>query len=183
MARYNTERHDFEKRYLIVSKNGVISKIITKDDLAKANQQALISGGLIYSISTIEKDGVDYVMSDAGLEMDCLPIHPSWNTGAWPDKQYTVPSLIYEIEKMTRLDSLPNKFVFGDLKCPKCGKLCSSLSGYTLHTKNCKVEIASKDGIIYSCNICGKKTISKFGLTNHMKAYHIKAYEQTKGEK
>jgi len=176
MARYNT--HDYEKRYLIVNKNGVISRIITKDDLGKHIKQCLTTGDLIYSIKVIEKDDVYLTISDAGLEMDCLPVHSSWATGAWPDKQYAVPSVICEIEKMTRLDGLLNKFIFGNLKCPKCGKSCSSMSGYTLHTKNCKAEPESKNGIIYSCNICGKKTISKFGLTNHIKAYHLKIHGQ-----
>ena len=164
MGRYQHETLD--TKFLLTNKNGVITSIV------KDRGEASKHNGLVYSVK-VKPDGEDdIIIRDACLEMEFLPVHESWVKGAWPEKHYNVPALIVEIEKGTKLSDLLNKFLAGDMKCPRCGKACSSMSGYTLHTKNCKVIPKSENGVIYSCSICGKKTISKFGLTNHMKANH-----------
>lgn len=166
MGRHKSDQ--LESRFLLINKNGVVTNIIDNREEAEKHS------GLVYSVKVqMNDDNEEIIMRDACLVMEFLPTHESWKTGAWPDKQYNVPSVIVELEIGMRLRDVMSKFLSGDMKCPKCGKSCSSMSGFTLHTKNCNATPKSENGVIYSCSICGKKTISKFGLTNHMKAFHL----------
>lgn len=59
----------------------------------------------------------------------------------------------------------------GDFKCNKCGKICSSSSGLTLHMKNCSGEHAQIETEL-ECPICHKKCSSTSGLTLHRQSAH-----------
>lgn len=54
------------------------------------------------------------------------------------------------------------------LNCIKCGKVCSSSSGLTLHQSSC----AGKANTEFQCETCGYKCSSRSGLTLHTKHRH-----------
>ncbi len=67
-----------------------------------------------------------------------------------------------------------------DLKCSKCGVVCLSTSGYTLHVRaheRADVERAEKYPTDLKCSVCGHKCNSTSGYTLHMKAHERAATE------
>jgi DNA-directed RNA polymerase subunit RPC12/RpoP len=163
-----------EYRGLILHKT-TISKIIEFDDQAyKDVLKACVKDGRpLYYVKIRAVDGVLYADSDANLDSMSLPIHESWVTGRPSNKEWRPPDLCYEMDREKPLSKMIGCAIGNDgMKCANCGKIMSSMSGYTLHAKTCRAKPISTDGTVYACHICGKKTISSYGLTNHIKSAH-----------
>jgi hypothetical protein len=169
-----------EYRYLLVNKE-IINKVLDLDSISleETIKKCLRDKTQLYRLSVVDSESGFYVNSDAVLMMESIPVHETWvNKTSWPDKDFKVPTVIIELDKYTFLSSLVGKFVGGELKCHKCGKLCNSMSGFTLHRKMCKAVPKSQNGVIFSCSICEKRTVSRFGLTNHLRVVHPELYNE-----
>jgi hypothetical protein len=169
-----------EYRYLLVSKE-VINKVLDLDDVSMGEtiKKCIRDGTQLYRFSVVDSGSGFYVNSDAGLLMESIPVHETWlKKISWPDRDFKVPNVIIELDKYSYIDSLAGKFVGGELRCHKCGKLCSSMSGFSLHSKMCKAVPKSQNGVIFSCSICEKRTVSRFGLTNHLRVAHPELYNE-----
>lgn len=160
-------------RGLIINNTSIIRLIKIDDTYRETLRTCIKDNRLLYYVKIRHYDDDVYADSIAMLDFDSMPMHETWAKGTqWPDKEYKVPSLNYDIDRSKPLSKMVGCFIDGEMKCPKCSKPMSSMSGYTLHLKSCKAKPATEDGVIYTCAICGKKTISKFGLTNHMRTAH-----------
>ena len=160
-------------RGLIVKSTSVVKLIKFDDSYHNILKQCINDNKLLYYVRVISKNDDIYAVTDALLDFDSLPIHETWQKGiSWPNKEYRVPSIAYELDRTKPINKYVGCFIGSEMKCPNCGKTVASMSGLTLHTKTCKAKPMTSDGIIYTCKICNKKTISKFGLTNHIKSAH-----------
>lgn len=63
--------------------------------------------------------------------------------------------------------------ILNSLVCQKCGRECSSTSGYTLHVKSCTGQSAANTGGKFECPGCGKQCSSSSGFTLHKKQCHM----------
>ena len=163
-----------EFRGLILNKM-IISKIIELDDHTYKDvlKACLKDGKQLYYVKIKAVDDVLFADSDALLDSMSLPIHDSWVTGKPSNKEWRPPDLCYEMDRDKPLSKMLGCTISNDgMKCANCGKIMSSMSGFTLHTKTCKAKPISTDGTVFACHICGKKTISSYGLTNHIKSAH-----------
>lgn len=168
--------YDHTKYHGIILNGSVLAKVVPldEDSYAMAIASCIKDKRVMYYVRTTILNDMSYAEGPAMLDMESMPMHETWVKGTqFPDKEYRVPSMVIDIDTEKPLTKMIGTFVDGDMKCPNCGKVASSMSGYTLHMKSCKVKPKTIDGIIYECSICGKKTISKYGLTNHMKTVHL----------
>jgi hypothetical protein len=166
MGRYRYNKEQLNRYYFFVNKNKTITKHIQDINEFKDFSS---SKEFIYSALGIE----DIIHTDLVLEMQYIPMHNSWIDGDYKKEcQSDLPYVVYELETPISVQDVVGRLICGSLVCHKCGKNCTSMSGYTLHVKNCKKEPESKGGVIFKCNICGKSTISRYGLTNHIKTMH-----------
>jgi hypothetical protein len=151
-----------------------ITKIIDIDDeYSTVILNCLKDNRLLYYVPVKQRNDELWPVGHAFLDFDSMPEHETWLKGtAWPDKEYKTPSIIYELDVNRPIMKYLGCFIDGEMKCPKCLRPLSSMSGYTLHVKSCKVKPVTTDGVIYTCLICGKKTVSKFGLSNHTRTAH-----------
>ena len=153
----------------------VITKIIElNDETYKDTLKSCIKENkILYYVKVKTIDGVLYADSDASLDSMSMPVHESWITGKPSNKEWKPPCLCHEMDRTKPLSKMVGCIIGHDgMKCANCGKVVSSMSGYTLHMKTCKAKPISTDGTVYACHICGKKTISSYGLTNHIKSAH-----------
>ena len=171
-AKSNFKYEEF--RGLILNKM-IISKIIELDDHTYKDvlKACLKDGKQLYYVKIKAVDDVLFADSDALLDSMSLPIHDSWVTGKPSNKEWRPPDLCYEMDRDKPLSKMLGCTIGNDgMKCANCGKIMSSMSGFTLHSKTCKAKPISTDGTVFACHICGKKTISSYGLTNHIKSAH-----------
>lgn len=165
-------------RGLILS-NTVITKIVEFSDETYRDilKTCLKDNKYLYYVKVKTVDGALHADSDVNLDSMSMPIHESWKNGKPSNKEWRPPELYYEVDKDKPLSKMVGCFIGNDMKCHNCGKSVSSMSGLTLHMKNCKVKRSSVDGVAFKCHICGKITVSNYGLTNHMKSAHPDHYD------
>lgn len=80
-------------------------------------------------------------------------------------KQCAVGHHIIEWDSVPDTPPKPGVQPEDKLKCPKCGKRCSSTSGLTLHKKTCK---GKEHKLKLECD-CGRTFTTSSGLTLHQK--------------
>jgi hypothetical protein len=161
-------------RGLILNKS-IISKIVELNDETYKDTLKLCikENKQLYYVKIKTVEDILYADSDANLDSMSLPVHESWVTGKPSNKEWRPPDLYHEMDRDKPLTKMIGCIIGNDgMKCANCGKIMSSMSGYTLHAKTCKAKPISTDGTVYACHICGKKTISSYGLTNHIKSAH-----------
>lgn len=168
-AKANFRYEDYDG---IVLNKTAISKVImvsNDDEYQELLKDCLKTKRLLYWVKVLVIDGDRLTINDPFLDYDSVPVNPTWFDGEDNGQTYI---LSYEFQRNTRTGSLAGTFIDGVAKCPKCNKTLNSASGYTLHLKSCKARPVTENGVIYTCQVCGKKTISKFGLSNHMRSAH-----------
>lgn len=159
----------------LVVKNDVLYKVLSVNDhdqhLKLANE-CMKESKLLYSVRFSDYNDVLYPSGDALLDFECLSVHETWEHVTLETKNhenFSCPSVVLEMDCKIPLDSIVGKFIGGDKTCSKCNQSFNNPSGLKNHSKKCK---ASNHDLILECRICGKKTYSNFGLTNHMRSLH-----------
>lgn len=118
--------------------------------------------------SIAKHSGKDYSRSAFRYGVIQIPSVDTFGTPTLNDSPE--PGQIQEPESEPESESEPEpESETNPLQCPKCDKICSSTSGYTLHTKSCK---GRKEASLI-CPICGYQASSSSGLTLHRKKHEL----------
>lgn len=163
-----------EVKFLMV-KNDVLNKVLDVtncDEHLQLAKECMKESKLLYIVRFSSSNDIFYPSGDALLDFECLPVHETWEHVTLETKNhenFSCPSVILEMDRKIPLENIIGKFIGGDKACSKCNQSFNNPSGLKNHFKKCK---ASNKDIILECRICGKKTYSNFGLTNHMRSLH-----------